>query len=189
LCEAFLGIKPYFELFCFPFHLKPQLGFYNLDVVGGAGLQLRQEKDKVYIPYKLSSTVINWKPKWLYIENQWETLPAVTLGPPTRRPEWNKKLVDNSQISELLDRIVRLRQKRITGEAVVFDWLKRRIQPLQARETFGFQYQGTTDPSRFSEEEISDREVFSRVQRLLKNVKDVLVVPDAFWSANAPKKV
>ena len=110
----------------------------------------------MYIPYKLSSTVINWKPKWLYIENQWETLPAVTLGPPTRRPEWNKKLVDNSQISELLDRIVRLRQKRITGEAVVFDWLKRRIQPLQARETFGFQYQGTTDPSRFSEEEISN---------------------------------
>jgi hypothetical protein len=118
----------------------------------------------VYIPYKLSSKVINWKPKWLYIENQRETLPAVTLGPLTRRPKWNKKLVDNSQISELLDRIAKLRQKHITGEAVVFDWLKKRIQPLQARETFGFQYQGTTDPSRFSEEEISDREVFSRVQ-------------------------
>ena len=67
--------------------------------------------------------------------------------------------------------------------------MKIRIQPLQARETFGFQYQGTTDPSRFSEEEISDREVFSRVQRLLNNVNDVPVVPDAFSSANAPKKV
>ena len=160
-----------------------------MDVVGGAGLQLRQGKDKVYIPYKLSSKVIVWKPKWLYIENQWETLPANTPGPPIWRPEWNKKLVNDSQIPELLDRIAKLRKKHITGEAVVFDWVKRRIQPLQAQETFAFQYQGTTDPSRFSEEEISDREVFSRVQRLLKNVKDVLVVPDAFWSVNAPKKV
>ena len=63
LCEAFLGIEPHFELFRFLFHLKPQLDSYNLDVVGGAGLQLRQGKDKVYIPYKLINKVIDWKPK------------------------------------------------------------------------------------------------------------------------------
>ena len=71
----------------------------------------------------------------------------------------------------------------------MFDWIKRRIQPLQARETFGFQYQGTTDSSRFLEEEISDEEVFSRIQRLLKNVEDVPVVPDTFSAANPPKQV
>ena len=77
----------------------------------------------------------------------------------------------------------------MTGEAIVFDWMKRIIQSLQARETFGFQYQGTIDSSRFSEEEISDQEVFSRIQRLLKNVKDVLVVPNTFSAANPPKQV
>ena len=41
LCEAFLGIEPHFELFRFLFHLKPQPDSYVLDVVGGAGLQLR----------------------------------------------------------------------------------------------------------------------------------------------------
>ena len=116
------------------------------------------------MPYKLSSKVIDWKPKWLYIENQWKTLPAITPWPPTQQPEWNKKLADNSQIPELLARIAELRQKNLTGEAVVFDWMKRRIQPLQARETFSFQYQGTIDLSRFSEEEISNEEVFSRIQ-------------------------
>ena len=60
---------------------------------------------------------------------------------------------------------------------------------MQARESLGFQYQGTTDSSRFSEEEISDEEVFSRVQRLLKNVKDVPIVPDTFLAANPPKQV
>jgi len=69
----------------------------------------------------------------------------------------------------------------VTGEAVMFDWMKRRIQPLQAREMLGFQYQGTTDSSRYSEEEISDEEVFSRVQRLLRDVKKVPVVPDMFF--------
>ena len=89
LWEASLGIEPHFELFRFLFHLTPQPDSYDLYVVGGAGLQLRQGKEKVYIPYKLSSKVINWKPKWLFIENQWETLPAIIPGPPIPRPEWN----------------------------------------------------------------------------------------------------
>ena len=71
----------------------------------------------------------------------------------------------------------------------MFDLMKRRMQPLQAWETLGFQYQGTTDLSRYSEEEISDEEVFSRVQRLLRNVKDVPVFPDTFSAANPPKQV
>ena len=77
----------------------------------------------------------------------------------------------------------------MTGEAIVFDWMKRRVQPLQARETFGLQYQGMTYSSRFLEEEISDEEIFSRIQRLLKNVKDVPVVPDTFSAANPLKQV
>ena len=71
----------------------------------------------------------------------------------------------------------------------MFDWMKRRIQLLQARETFGFQYQGTTDSSRYSEEEISDEEVFSRVQRLLRDVKKIPIVPDTFSAASPPKQV
>ena len=71
----------------------------------------------------------------------------------------------------------------------MFDWMKRRIQPLQARESLGFQYRGTTDPSRYSKEEISDDEAFSRVQQLLKNVKKILVVPDTFSAASPRKQV
>ena len=71
----------------------------------------------------------------------------------------------------------------------MFDWMKRRIQPLQARESLGFQYQGTNDPSRYSEKEISNDVVFSRVQRLLKNVKKIPVVPGTFSAANPPKQV
>ena len=189
LCEAFLDIEPHFEHFQFLFHLKLQPDSYILDVVGGVGLQLRLGKDKVYIPYKLSGKVIDWKPKWFYVGNQWESVPAITPGPPIQWPEWNKKPVNSSQVDEKLARIAGLRQKNLPGEAVIFDWMKRRVQPLQARETLGFQYQGTTDSSRCSEEEILDEEVFSRVQRLLRDVKKILVVPDTFSAASPPKQV
>ena len=62
--------------------------------------------------------------------------------------------------------------------------MKRRIQP-----SLGFQYQGTTDPSRSSKEEISDDVVFSRMRRLLKNVNTIPVVPSTFSTANPPKQV
>jgi hypothetical protein len=38
LCEAFLGIPPYFALFVHLFQLKPQPSSNKLKVVGGAGL-------------------------------------------------------------------------------------------------------------------------------------------------------
>ena len=43
--------------------------------------------------------------------------------------------------------------------------------------------------SRYSKEEISDDVAFSRVQRLLKNVKKILFVPGTFSAANPPKQV
>ena len=64
----------------------------------------------------------------------------ITPAPSIQWPEWNKKQVDDSQISELLARIANLRQKNVTGEAVMFDWMKRRIQQLQAWEMLGFRY-------------------------------------------------
>ena len=92
---------PHFELFRFLFHLKPLPDSYVLDVVGGVGIQLRQGKDKVYIPYKLSGKVIDWKPKWFHVEKQWESVPAISPGPPIQWLEWNKKPVDSSQVDEL----------------------------------------------------------------------------------------
>ena len=82
LCEAFLGIEPHFELFWFFLHLKPQPDSFVLDVVGGAGLQLRQRKNREYISYSLSNKVIEWKPKWFYVENQLGSFPPISPGPP-----------------------------------------------------------------------------------------------------------
>jgi hypothetical protein len=42
-CEAFLGIKPYLLLFQKFFRVKPQPSANNTQVVGGAGIQMRED--------------------------------------------------------------------------------------------------------------------------------------------------
>jgi len=100
-----------------------------------------------------------------------------------------KKPFDTSQIPELLELIAKLKQNQITGEAVAFDWMKRRIQPLQARVNFGFEYEGKSDPSRCSKKEISNGEALRRVQRLFEKVDHVPHLLETFSVLNPPKEV
>ena len=133
--------------------------------------------------------MIDLKEKWFYVENHGNTLPKITPGPPIIWAEWLKKPLDTSQIPDLLKLIANLKQNWITGEVVAFDWMKRRIQPLQARVNFGFEYQGTSDPSRGSNKEISNGEALRRVQRLFEKVEHVPHLLDTFSVLNPPKEV
>ena len=85
--------------------------------------------------------------------------------------------------------IASLKQKGISGEAVAFDWMKRRIQPLQARVTFGFEYQGKNDPSWCSGEKISNGEALRRVRRLFEKVEHVPYLLNTFLVLNPPREV
>jgi hypothetical protein len=52
-CEAFLWIKPHWILFRKFFRVKPQSSASNPRVVGGAGIQLREDSAEQYLSYKL----------------------------------------------------------------------------------------------------------------------------------------
>jgi hypothetical protein len=52
-CEAFLGIKPHWILFRKFFRVRPQPSASNTRVVGGAGIQMREDAAKQYLSYKL----------------------------------------------------------------------------------------------------------------------------------------
>jgi hypothetical protein len=67
--EAFLGREPHLDLFCYVFHRKPQPSEKNIAKVGGASLQLRQDMERKYIPYKFGTSLSGWKERWFYIGN------------------------------------------------------------------------------------------------------------------------
>ena len=103
LCEAFLGIEPHFDLFCHLFQLKPYPNSSNTARVGGADLQLRPGMDKVYIPYKPHTKLVDWKTKWFYVGNHEPSLPDRVPGPPVLRNEWSRTAGDEEQVTKLLD--------------------------------------------------------------------------------------
>jgi hypothetical protein len=67
--EAFLGIKPHWVPFRKFFRLKPQPSANNPRVVGGAGIQMREDAAEQYLSYKLIDSNQDWKSKWFYITN------------------------------------------------------------------------------------------------------------------------
>jgi hypothetical protein len=157
-CEAFLGIKPHWDLFRFLFHIKPQPTSKKLSVVGGAGIQLRQQAGERYLSYKFPSNLLGWKNHWFYTENHAPQLPEKTNNPPVVRPEWNLELSrgDMDQVEELLGII---EAHKMTGGDRRFRYVsffKRRVQPILQHHRLGFEYTGSEDPSRMCAEELSD---------------------------------
>jgi hypothetical protein len=73
--EAFLGIKPHWILFRKFFRVKPQPSASNPRVVGGAGIQMREDVAEQYLSYKLIYSNQDWKAKWFYVTNHHPELP------------------------------------------------------------------------------------------------------------------
>jgi len=99
--------------------------------------------------------VIDWKEMWFYVRNESSSLPRRTPGPPVKKPSWNSEGGNVDQINFLLGEIGRLKaDHQISGASVIVHWMLERIQPLQRRVHFGFQYMGETDPTRYTRSKI-----------------------------------
>jgi hypothetical protein len=190
-CEAFLGIEPHWDLFRFLFRVKPQPTMKKLAVVGGAGIQLRQQAGEKYLSYKFPSNLPGWKNQWFYIENHAPQLPTKSSRPPVVRGEWNLEPsgMEMIQVRELLEAIEAQKKKGVTGASVMFSFYKRCIQPIQQRCCLGFEYTGPADPSRMCTEEVPDEVALQRVQWVLLDVDAVPYVPTLFSARNPSKPV
>jgi hypothetical protein len=62
------------------------------------------------------------------------------------------------QLPELLARIKVLREAGLRAEHMAFSFMKRKVQPLMARDTLGFEYAGDDDTSPMPGGEVDDDE-------------------------------
>jgi hypothetical protein len=141
-CEAFLGIKPHWILFRKFFRVKPQPSARIPRVVGGAGIQMREDATEQYLSYKLIDSNQDWKAKWFYVTNHHPELPKPSGKQPKHRPWWNSEptMQEGLQLPGLLTKIKALREAGLRAEHVAFSFMKRRVQPLMARDTLGYEY-------------------------------------------------
>jgi hypothetical protein len=65
--------------------------------------------------------------------------------------DWREKVPltveDFKKVKPLLDKIKILKQKGLTGFGIVASYIHHRVQPLKARETYGFESADAEDPS------------------------------------------
>jgi hypothetical protein len=78
-----------------------------------------------------------------------------------------------------------LREVGMRAEHVAFNFMKRRVQPLMARDTLGYQYTGDGDSSRMPGGEIDD-DIVDRLGRIFKDMPAYTPCPVPEYSAARP---
>jgi hypothetical protein len=92
------------------------------------------------------------------------------------------------QLPELLAQIKALREAELRAEHVAFTFMKRRVQPLMARDTLGFEYTGDDDTSRMPGDEVDDDDIVDRLARIFKAMPPYTACPVPEYSAARPPK-
>jgi hypothetical protein len=94
------------------------------------------------------------------------------------------------QLPELLQKIKALREVGLMAEHVAFSFTKRRVQPLMARDTLGYQYTGDDDTSRMLGNEVDNDDIVERPGRIFKDMPPYTPCPIPEYSAaRSPSKV
>jgi hypothetical protein len=92
------------------------------------------------------------------------------------------------QLPELLARIKTLREAGLRAEHVAFSFTKRRMQPLMARDTLGYEYTGDDDTSRMSGDEVDDDDIVDKLARIFKDMPPYMACPVPEYSVARPPK-
>jgi hypothetical protein len=74
------------------------------------------------------------------------------------------------QLPELLAKIKALREAGLRAKHVAFSFMKKRVQPLMAHDTLGYQYTGEGDSSRMPDGEIDDDDIIDKLGRIFKDM-------------------
>jgi hypothetical protein len=93
---------------------------------------------------------------------------------------------ESIQLPELLAKIKALREAGPRAEHVAFSFMKRRVHPLMARDTLGYQYTGDDDTSWMPGDEVDDDDIIDRLGRIFKDMPSYAPCPVPEYSAARP---
>jgi hypothetical protein len=134
LCEAFLGILLDFGLWKYLYHCRPGMAGGQHHLVGNTSLELRWGRKVEYLDIPLKDSIKGWRLEWFIVENNCNSLPPRSGRQPDVRTHSWEESPTFSNITEakvLLAEICLLKDKGLTTEAIVDDFIFKNIQPLK----------------------------------------------------------
>jgi hypothetical protein len=149
---------------------------------------MREDAADQYLSYKLIESNQDWKSKWFYKCNHHPELPKKSGKQLKHRAWWNTEptMQEDIQLPELMKKIKALREVGLRAEHVTFSFMKRRVQPLMARNTLGYQYTGSEDTSRMLGNEVDDKDIIERLGKIFKDMPPYTPCPVLEYSAACP---
>jgi hypothetical protein len=158
-------------------------------LVGGASLELRRGRKVEYLDIPLKDSIKGWRFEWFTMENHNKSLPArSTRQLDVQVPSWVEAPTD-LEVAEakiLLAEIAGLKDRGLTAEAVVIDFVFKNIQPLKDRVYLAYLYIGVNNPSRVTNKHISEENVLKGVEMILRGVVANVDAPCSYSASNLP---
>jgi hypothetical protein len=164
LCEAFLRILPHFGLWRYLYHCRPGMAGGQHQLVGGASLELRRGRKIEYLDIPLKDSIKGWRLEWFTMENHNKSLPPRSGRQPDICTHSWVESPTYSEVAEakvLLAKICLLKDRGLTAEAMVADFVFKNIQPLKDRVYPPYLYTGVNDSSRVTNRRIPNEDLLS----------------------------
>jgi hypothetical protein len=189
LCEAFLGVLPHFGLWKHLYHCRPGMAGGQHQLVGGASLEMRRGRKTEYLEIPLKDSIKGWRLEWFIVDNYGNSLPPRSgRQPDVRTPSWTESPTDEevAEASVLLAEVGILKERGLTAEAIVADFVFKNIQPLKDRVHPAYLYQGLADPTRVINKRIPSADLVSRLEMILRGKVSNVGAPVAYSAWNLP---
>jgi hypothetical protein len=108
--------------------------------------------------------------------------------PDVRTPSWTESPTDEevAEASVLLAEVGLLKERGLTAEAIVADFVFKNIQPLKDRVHPAYLYQGLADPTRVINKKIPSADLVSRLEMILRGKVSNVGAPIAYSAWNLP---
>nr|CAH66347.1 OSIGBa0104J13.7 [Oryza sativa] len=121
LCETYIGVEPFLDLFCFYYELR---WMESNRVSGCVGFRLRDGLKSRYIPFQCPSSRSKWRARWFYlqIENS-DFIFVVPEEQPDKILSWTAKPTLTPALRSFVKAIDDLRVRGLSGYEVAADFV------------------------------------------------------------------
>jgi hypothetical protein len=189
LCEAYLGILPHFGLWKYLYHCRPGMAGGQHQLMGGASLEMRRGRKTEYLDIPLKDSIKGWCLEWFIVENHGKSLPPRSgRHLDVRSPSWieSPTALEVTEARVLLAEICLLKERGLTVEVVVVDFVFKNIQPLKDRAYPAYLYSGVTDSTQVTNRRIPAEDLVSRLDMILRGKVSNVGAPVAYSAWNLP---